>query len=422
MDGSKQAPSSSSLRRTPARKRRSNTADCDRQTQPRAEFRGERRDPYYVSYHGSYDPVNMPPKGFKVDRPSTREQPYAVREIPPYIQSPSSGPVTGFDESVRARNMPIVFIKQMRDKALFIKTEKGFPFYATAYDMLFKDFNNFYVEAKNRPQIGCIPTFNWTDDQVRIWSTLAKHIGVQYSGKREYSFPKGCLGKTIHGSYYSVNKPWPRFSGPDTEGREIFPFMTKPRSGRRSSLSRQFRSIKRSAKKAVVKPLDFSTLLTERRCKSRKEINLLWYQSDRSLSITEFRNSFPKILSLNTKKPLQVSAIVKDSLKKLGRRVSKFVPDLPWLQPKKLEYTVSFRQPQNRVRSGRLNVWVSADGNLYLNHANISNIHIVDISKRDAVRLKVENLQKKIDLEEDQGGYQGPYTLGGWDDSSSGAE
>jgi hypothetical protein len=419
MDGA-QPTSSSSLRRNPAGNRRKTAGPGENRPQPRAEFRGKGRDAYYTPYHGSYSPYTCHPDwdNMKDRRLSTRSQPYAVREEIPWVESPVSGPVTGFDKSVRARNMPILFIKQMKDRALFIKTDKGYPFYAKVYDLCFKDYGDFYVEAKNRPKIGCIPTFNWNDEQVSAWSKLAKHIGVQYSGKREYSFPKGCLGEMSHGRSYSTRKPWPRFSDPDDKGREIFPFFETPR--RRSDTSRQYRSLRRKVKQATVKPLDFTSLLVQRKVETRAQIKQLWWNSDRRMSFREFRDSRPNCLSLNTKKPLQVSRIVMDSLMKLGSRVSKFIPDLPWIKPKKLEYKIQFHQPLNRERAGRLNVWVSIDKNIYVNHGNISNIHIISDPKlREHVRKKVEDLQSMVDYDEDHNdGYRGPATLGRWDSDS----
>jgi hypothetical protein len=426
MPASKQA-SSYSVRRTPTRKCGNKSGNGDSQTQPRAEFRGPKHSPYYVSYHGTYDPVNLPPKGYSAgSKPSTRNQPYAKREEPPYIPSPSSGPVgPDLDWSVRARNVPIIFVKQLRDKGGLLTTKDGSRPYMIAFNTLFSDFNNFYVEAKYRPKIGCVPTRSWTDAQVRTWTKLAHHIGVQYSGKREYSFPKGTLGETVAGSYYSRNVPWPT---PGSEGSKIFPFFERPRSGRRSESSRILRSFKK-IKKMEVTPFDFQANLIVRREKTCREIRNSYWKTDRSIPFREYRNSVPLVLCLNTRRPAKVPDIVLGALRRIAVRTQKMLPSSPWVVPKadpiQPKYTVSVHNPPNKQVVHRLRAVMCSDGNIYSQRSSVDGRVNLMVRRPDltseqlmhAIR-KTAAFQSKFDsyYPQDPPDDEAPSILGGWDD------
>jgi hypothetical protein len=325
--------------------------------------------------------------------------------------------------------MPIIFIKQMKDKAYHIRNANGNYPYRIAYDTLFPTGSHFDIEARYRPQIGCVPTRFWDDVQVKTWSKLANHIGVMYSGEREYSFPRGTLGKTIHGSYYSVNKPWPVFSKPGSEGTEVFPFFDRPRSKARSETSRILRSFKKIKKMEIV-PFDFQANLIIRREKTSREIRSLWRKDGRPCPYQEYAATIPLCLCLNTRRPAPIPNIVLESLKKIAKSTSKLLPSSPWqipaadpIQPK---YTLSVFQPRPKEVIHTLRVTLSRDGNAYYTRSgNDGRVNLLlsepgkemDTTKIQNILARAGKIQSMIDsyLPEDPPPEELP-SLGGWDD------
>jgi hypothetical protein len=330
------------------------------------------RVPYYepVGGHSHYDGSNaMYTYLMKGDEYAEWAKPTKRVKIPP-IPSRTQGIVgPEIDWSVRARNMPIVFIKQMAHVGTLTKVN-GRAIFQEYFDILFS--NREFVHPKHRPKIGCSPTFNWTDHQVKTWTMLANSLGVKYAGKTDYSFPKACLGYSGKGNYGSrPNQPWPTTRV--VNGEEFIPLYRIPKRGRkRSELSRIKRSLAK-VNKFEVGYLDFKNVLTRRRVLSRKRINFLYSQTDRSQPISEFRDSIPYCLSVSIGPPMQVSDIVKRSLRKLCSRVCKIEPSESWVPDKAPVVHRRLTAPITHRKMGRLMASYCGDGRYYITHSNTDN-------------------------------------------------
>lgn len=374
------------------------------------------RVPYYepVGGHSHYDGSNaMYTYLMKGDEYSEWAKPTKRLKIPP-IPSRTQGIVgPEIDWSVRARNMPIVFIKQMAHVGTLTKVN-GRAIFQEYFDVLFS--HREFVHPKHRPKIGCSPTFNWTDHQVKTWTMLANSLGVKYNGKTEYSFPKACLGYSGRGNYGSrPNQPWPITRVVD--GKEFIPFYRIPKQGRKRS---EYARIARSLKKVSsfeVGFLDFKNVLVQRRVLSRKRINFLYHNSDRSMSISEFRDTIPYCLSVSIGPPAQVSSIVKRSLRKLCSRVCKLDPVSPWIPstPPVIKRRLSL--PTSHRKAGRLMASYCGDGRYYITHSNTDNrVNIRNGHDREKVIADLDEINDFIsghssDEVYEEYGYSG---LGDW--------
>lgn len=380
-----QNTSPSSMRENLERKLKKIASYGDKMPQPRAEFRGNRRGkvPYYEAKEGHlpYDAVSAYwTYGTKDVDPSWAKP---TKRVIPQVPPSRTGGVVGpeMDWSVRARNMPIIFIKQMKQYG--IPTN---PIYQKIFNILFT--NREFVHPRNRPKVGCSPTFHWTDFQVETWTKLANYLGVQYHGKHDYTFPKGCLGKAIGGSYYYERKPWPK---PGTK-EDHCPFFRLSTGGKRSEFSRIKRSL-RKIKDVAVKPIDFSRLLCVRREKTAREIRASWNRSEKTFS--EHRESIPLILSLDTKKPHPVPEIVLDAIKRMAKSVCKVYPEKPWIVERPLEpYRVRLELPPRREVIHRLMPYISADGNVYLTRSGMDGRQNLMLSKN----FSQERLDRALDI------------------------
>jgi hypothetical protein len=358
-NASKKQLTPSLLRENLERKLQSIERLGERAPQPRAEFRGTNsyKVPYYESGHSAYGSFSAlylysSPEHDGWEKPTKR----IIDPQPPSRTGGVVGPE--MDYSVRARNMPIIFIKQMKDNALRLEIN-GRKVFQDIFNILFT--NRVFEHPSRRPKVGCSPTYHWTELQVKTWTEFAHKMGIQYHGKHEYNFPKGCLGKAIHGSYYSVRAPWPYKK--TIEGREVIPYFEVPRvkgSSKRSELSRIKRGIARY-RRLEVKPIDFSSLLVQRRIKSKKEIFFEYSKIPKGSRppVSVFLRDYEKCLSLNTYCTKQVPCIVKDALSKLAMRVSKIYPDKPWIVNEKQEvfkptYTVRANLPITQVQQNKL--------------------------------------------------------------------
>jgi len=409
----------SSLSETLQRKLEIYEAYCDKPSQPRAEFRGKRIVPYYEDAHGHEPQTGLSALLLYGNRDKDEwAKPIKRKKLPQFPTR--KGGIVGpeMDHSVKARNMPIIFIKQMIDKTRYIQV-KGRFIYREILDVLFQADREFHHPSL-RPKVGCYPTFNWTDFQVKTWTDFAHKMGIHFSGLTEYSFPKGCLGIARGGSYYPSKTPWPR---PGDE-RKLVPFFF--RSGKRSESSRIMRSLKRIAK-LEVRPVDFKDVLVKRRIYSRREINRLFYNQTDVKSIREFRESIPYCLSVNIGPPMQVSTIVKRSIRNLATRAKKFEPSLPWFSDVVPSYTRPMLLAPTKAqgeRYRRIATLTTANGGQIMNmigpgpQAFLVDSETQGLIKNPGDKMKVlENLHKWQDrLDDDPDEYQGQTVLGGWFD------
>jgi hypothetical protein len=335
------------------------------------------------------------------------------RDYIPVPPSRTGGPVgPDIDWSVRARNMPIIFIKQMKHMAVHISFN-GRKVYQDYFNILFT--NREFVPPNKRPKVGCSPTFHWTDHQVKTWTKLAHYIGVHYHGKRDYTFPKGTLGKAVKGSYYRENKPWPLFRSDGTDHMPFFPH--PPKVGRkRSEFARISRALSK-VHKGDICPIDVSKVLLQRRVLPRKRINRLYHESDRTVSAREFREAIPYCLSVSIGPPMQVSPIVRRALRNMFSRVTKFEPVKSWFTEEPVKAPITFPIPPNRKVAGRLMASYCGDGRYYItrskndNRAAIRNGHDPDKVIRDLDEINDFIDGHSEDEVYDQYGYSG---LGDW--------
>jgi len=341
------------------------------------------------------------------------------RIIPPLPPNNRTGGRVGpeIDWSVRARNMPIIFIKQMKHTGVFVKIG-GRRIFQEYFNILFT--NREFVHPKNRPKVGCSPTFHWTDFQVKTWTEMAHKLGVHYHGKHDYTFPKGCLGIARKGSYYTSNAhPWP-YETTDKEGNKHVPFYKVPKKGRKRSDKKRIERALAKVRRAEVKPIDFKDVLVQRKVMSRKSINRLYNKSDRSMTIREFRDSIPDCLSVNIGPPMPVSPIVRRSIRTLCSRAQKFDPDKPWIVPEPPVVIRNVQQPFSKRDKSRLMATYCGDGRYYITRANLDNSHNVRNGHNpEKVKNTLNSINAFIDEASDEEEVYGQYGysgLGDWND------
>jgi hypothetical protein len=414
--------SSHSFGKIPLGNQRNKCLDGDNRPQPRAEFRGN--DPWYTGFHGTYDPV------FSAQDKNAlnfSDQPYQARVPRLKFDTRTSGVVgPEIDWSVKARNLPIVFEKQFRDVG-----RHTHPKLRQVYDILFDDYLNNrkkFVEAKYRPNVGCVLTRFWSDKQVQTWTEFAHLYGVTFHGDMEYNFPRDIVGYKVGVGYHSSHMPWPKPGEQGPLKPFTFSHLSNRRKRKRSEFSRMLRKLKSSENKMCrITPLDLSSVLVTRRSKSSREI-----RRDARLKGVTFQQeaeATPLILTVNLgrHKPAAAPSIVVASLKSMVARPQKFIHDRSWISPTKLEYKTLIQRPLpsiiKRVKTGRLTPFFSRDGRIYAIRANLSNRHIFQNPSdrilmrnppplEEAERMEIA-LQNYIDSQADD---NVPSVLGTWGD------
>lgn len=290
----------------------------------RAEFRDNQktRKPrlYYEPEHGSHNELFVHPKATRAN-----EMPYTKRkELPLDIHR--TGVVTLADaKSVRLRNLPLLFSKQLSAVGRY----HGPAILKKVYKILFPTGHLYKSQdPAYRPKAGCIQTYFWDDVQVETWAHFANSYGITYSGRTEYMFPRGLLGKLVHNSVYESNVPWP-----DIRNLGSLMPITKVKfnNHRRSDYRRMMRALRLRSKEFTVRPLRIEQVLTVRKVLTKREIDLRY---DHSCPISQFRESIPNCLSIRFGKPAQVPQIVLESLRRIYSTPKKFFHDLTWLLPK----------------------------------------------------------------------------------------
>jgi len=419
-------PSSSSLRKTPLRKQRSTGPYGNKGSQPCAEFHGNRKKlPSYAADHSCFDPVDiLGHKPYKTVKGVNDT--YKKRKPLPLPENNRRSGVVGPepDYSVRGRNLPIIFAKQIRHA--WTDTLPNSKEIWIAIETLFLDPNRTLLGAE-RPNAGCHQTRRWTDAQVKTWTKLANWLGVQFSGNREYAFPKGALGRTAYGFYHhDARKPFPWPGTVHASAHAQGPTFRVPgRKRKRSAEKRIERRFKR-LHKVEVSYLDFKDVLCQRRTMSRKQINSAYAKDTLGLSISEYRKQIPTVLSLSIGPAMQISDVVKRALKNLASRVKKFDPGKTWIEKEPVTSTVRFSSPLTWTRYSRLRAMYSADGNIYLNRGAMSGKETALMrfgSKSDEryskVSAKLDEMQNFIDnASSDEDVYEKygyTTTLGDWD-------
>jgi hypothetical protein len=405
-----------SVGETPMGNHGSNTSDGDRRTHPRAEFRGKKVEKpllYYQPSHGPYTGLLAHPKG-----KSCNELPYARREAIPLDKRRGDVVTLADAHVIRQRNLPLIFSIQLKD----VGRHRGPPILKQVYSILFPEGHRYKVQdPKHRPKAGCIQTKFWDDNQVQTWGKFANSYGVRYSGRTEYSFPKGLLGRVVNDGVYTSKTPWPDTKDPG-------PLQTvylRPRRRIRSELSRVKRSIKRRMKDFVSKPLEIGQVIGVRKILSRKEIDRRY---DHSCPISQFRERIPNCLSIKFGPPAQVSQIVLDSVRRIYSTPKKFLDDLSWLVPKGKPVEVTLRMkmaprmepsPKNRL----IAMLTTMDGgSFYAMHTTGHRLELLytDMTgdkasaERSTIRDKMFSWQDKLDENPDE--YSAGEKLGGWFD------
>lgn len=364
----------------------SNNLDGNNRSHPRAEFRG--KDPWYTGFHGRYDPVFSAQDKNAV---SFSDQPYQARVPRLKFDTRTSGVVgPELDWSVKARNLPIVFEKQFRERGRYTH-----PKLRQVYDILFDSYLNDrkkFVEAKYRPNVGCILTRFWSEEQVRTWTEFANLYGVQFHGTLEYVFPRDIVGYKVGMGYHATNEPWPEPGSQGPLRAFTFSCLTNRRKRKRSEFSRMMRRLRNLQKKWVnIKPLDISSVLVTRREKSSRQIR----RESRleGVPFKEIADKTPLCLTVNLgrHKTHPAPPIVVASLKSMVSKPQKMFHDLSWINPRKVEYKAKIFRPLpsiiKRVKLGKLTPFFSRDGNIYAIRANLSNRHIF-LHPDDRMKLK----------------------------------
>jgi len=405
-----------SVGRTPLGNQGQTGSNGDRTSQPRAEFRGNRRRkpirPYAPSHSGfddSLEGTRLGSAGHILRR--CKREPFP-------LDKPRSEIVTPADaHTVRQRNVPIIFRKQLA-------TVNRRPVVDKVWKTLFPTTLWNSPRAEHRPNTGCIQTRFWTDAQVKVWGEFANYYGIRYSGKTEYQFPRGLLGVLSYGEYYSSSIPWP-----DPRKGAIPPHSFPRAKSKRSEFARIKRSLLRGSKCLVVKPLDFTQLLVPKRRESRSTLYLEWI-SRREGTFREYLDAQPRVLALNFRGIYtETPEIVKESLKRIAKSAVKMFPDRTWIGSTNLSYSMSAPRPLPRERvklfrekCGRLSVTFSPDGYIYATRAKVDNYqtihdrwpdsHLAKLPPRakvlemgDAARAHLDSLSDEDDL---------PTTLGSW--------
>lgn len=257
-----------------------------------------------------------------------------VRRVPETIhivQRPRESGIVGPepDYSVRTSYIPVgLFHTLLR----WIGKQRTYQIFS-GYSQIQRDLSP-AESAKYRPPKGFMSmNLNWTDSQVKAWTKMAHLCGITYVGKQHYNVPKALLGYWRGGTHY--HNPMPR------EWHKLGPYadLTLPLKKRhpRSEKRRIGRSLERSVKEVIVKPLPLQSVLGLRKIYTKREIDRM-YQRD--MPISQFRESIPTCLSIRFGKPRQVPQIVLESLRRIYSTPQKFLHDLSWLVPKGKEPVV----------------------------------------------------------------------------------